>query len=79
LERGWAWPGGGEGGEVNASTAVVEAVQSNIGAALMGRNMFGGGPGPWREDDPWNGWWGDDPPFHTPVFVSPTIPVTPLR
>jgi dihydrofolate reductase len=34
----------------------------------MGRNMFGGGPGPWGEE-PWNGWWGDDPPFHTPVFV----------
>jgi dihydrofolate reductase len=35
----------------------------------MGRNMFGGGPGPWNDDSPWNGWWGDDPPFHTPVFV----------
>ena len=34
----------------------------------MGRNMFGGGPGPWG-DDPWGGWWGDDPPFHHPVFV----------
>jgi dihydrofolate reductase len=35
----------------------------------MGRNMFGGGPGPWSEDEPWNGWWGDEPPFHRPVFV----------
>ena len=34
----------------------------------MGRNMFGGGPGPWG-DEPWNGWWGDEPPFHHPVFV----------
>src|SRR6187200_1873830 len=34
----------------------------------MGRNMFGGGPGPWA-DDSWRGWWGDDPPFHHPVFV----------
>jgi dihydrofolate reductase len=34
----------------------------------MGRNMFGGGPGPWS-DDPWRGWWGDEPPFHHPVFV----------
>ena len=34
----------------------------------MGRNMFGGGHGPWV-DDPWNGWWGEDPPFHLPVFV----------
>ena len=65
----WRKQEGLEGGEVNASTPVVEAVQSNIGAALMGRNMFGGGPGPWSEDDPWNGWWGDNPPFHTPVFV----------
>jgi dihydrofolate reductase len=35
----------------------------------MGRGMFGGGPGPWPEDPPWNGWWGDHPPFHVPVFV----------
>jgi dihydrofolate reductase len=35
---------------------------------VMGRNMFGGGEGPWGED-PWEGWWGDDPPFHGPVFV----------
>jgi dihydrofolate reductase len=34
----------------------------------MGRNMFGGGTGPW-EDPPWNGWWGENPPFHLPVFV----------
>jgi dihydrofolate reductase len=34
----------------------------------MGRNMFGGGPGPWGED-PWQGWWGEEPPFHHPVFV----------
>ena len=59
---------GREGGEVNASSAVVEGWTENIGATVMGRNMFGGGPGPWGED-PWRGWWGDDPPFHTPVFV----------
>jgi dihydrofolate reductase len=64
----WRKPHGREGGEVNASTAVVEEALDNIGATLMGRNMFGGGPGPWGED-PWDGWWGDDPPFHTPVFV----------
>jgi dihydrofolate reductase len=58
-----------EGGEVNASSPVVEEAQSNVGATVMGRNMFGGGPGPWNEDQPWNGWWGDDPPYHTPVFV----------
>jgi len=59
---------GGEGGEVNASTQVVEEWFDNVGAFVMGRNMFGGGPGPWG-DEPWEGWWGDDPPFHVPVFV----------
>jgi dihydrofolate reductase len=58
---------GGEGGEVNASTAVVEERWDNIGASIMGRNMFGGGPGPW--DEQWRGWWGEDPPYHHPVFV----------
>jgi dihydrofolate reductase len=59
---------GEEGGEVNASSAVVEEWNENTGSTVMGRNMFGGGPGPWPEE-PWNGWWGDDPPFHHPVFV----------
>jgi len=40
---------------------------ANVGATIMGRNMFGGGAGPW--DETWKGWWGDDPPYHTPVFV----------
>jgi dihydrofolate reductase len=64
----WRKPHGREGGEVNASTAVMEEALHNIGATVMGRNMFGGGPGPWG-DEPWQGWWGDDPPFHTQVFV----------
>jgi dihydrofolate reductase len=59
---------GEEGGEVNASTPIVERWTENIGATVMGRNMFGGGPGPWGKDL-WNGWWGDDPPFHNPVYV----------
>jgi dihydrofolate reductase len=64
----WRKRHGQEGGEVNASTQVVEESLKNVGATVMGRNMFGGGPGPWGED-PWEGWWGDDPPFHMPVFV----------
>ncbi len=64
----WRKPHGREGGEVNASSAVVEGTLENVGATIMGRNMFGGGPGPWG-DDPWDGWWGDEPPFHHPVFV----------
>ena len=64
----WREQHGLEGGEVNPSTAFVEESLANVGAVLMGRNMFGGGRGPWG-DDPWRGWWGDDPPFHVPVFV----------
>jgi dihydrofolate reductase len=75
----WRRQHGLEGGEVNASTPVVEELQSNVGATVMGRNMFGGGPGPWREDPPWNGWWGDNPPFHTPVFVLTHHPREPLE
>jgi dihydrofolate reductase len=64
----WRKEAGLEGGVVNASTAVLEEGDVNVGALLMGRNMFGGGPGPWG-DDPWQGWWGDEPPFGRPVFV----------
>lgn len=64
----WRRPHGREGGEVNASSAIFEEGAANIGATIMGRNMFGGGPGPWG-DDPWQGWWGEEPPFHHPVFV----------
>lgn len=67
--QAWRRPHGMQGGEVNESTPVVEAEIANIGATIMGRNMFGGGPGPWSERDPWTGWWGRTPPFHHPVFV----------
>jgi dihydrofolate reductase len=75
----WRKQQGQGGGVVNASTRVVEEAQSNVGATVMGRNMFGGGPGPWREDPPWNGWWGDNPPFRTPVFVLTHHPREPLE
>jgi len=64
----WRKPHGREGGEVNASTPIFEKATANLGATIMGRGMFGGGPGSWGED-PWQGWWGDEPPFHHPVFV----------
>jgi dihydrofolate reductase len=64
----WRAPHGREGGEVNASSPVIEAALADVGATIMGRKMFGGGPGPWGEPA-WDGWWGDDPPFHHPVFV----------
>jgi dihydrofolate reductase len=63
----WRQRHGQDGGEVNASTDVVETSLENVGATVMGRNMFGG-EGPWG-DHPWDGWWGDDPPFHMPVFI----------
>src|SRR5687768_1951317 len=65
----WRVHHGLPGGEVNASSAVVEESTANIGATIMGRNMFGGHPGPWDQVTPWNGWWGANPPFHHPVFV----------
>jgi dihydrofolate reductase len=61
-------PHGRDGGAVNASTPVLEEALANVGAEIMGRGKFGGGPGPWGEDL-WSGWWGEDPPFHMPVFV----------
>ena len=64
----WRESHGREGGEVNASSEVLEESLASTGAVIMGRNMFGGGPGPWGEE-PWEGWWGDEPPFHMPVFV----------
>jgi dihydrofolate reductase len=69
---------GEEGGEVNASTAFAEDFLAGAGATIMGRNMFGGGPGPWGNDS-WKGWWGDDPPFHHPVFVLTHHPREPLQ
>jgi len=69
---------GMSGGEVNESTKVVEESQASIGATIMGRNMFGGHPGPWSSANPWNGWWGDEPPFHHPVFVLTHHPREPL-
>src|SRR5580765_6234929 len=58
---------GEEGGEVNANTPFAEDILGGAGATIMGRNMFGGDPGPW--EDSWKGWWGDNPPYHHPVFV----------
>ncbi len=69
---------GEEGGEVNASSQVVEGWFENVGAAIMGRNMFGPVRGPWGED-PWQGWWGEEPPFQVPVFVLTHHPREPLE
>jgi dihydrofolate reductase len=63
----WRKQQGLDGGERNPDSEVVDDVVSGVGAYIMGRKMFGGGDGPW--DETWTGWWGEDPPYHTPVFV----------
>ena len=74
----WRANHGLDGGIVDASTSVLDAEVANIGATIMGRNMFGGHPGPWRATNPWDGWWGEDPPYHHPVFVLTHHPREPL-
>lgn len=75
----WRAPHGLEGGEVNASTPIIEESLANVGATVMGRNMFGGHPGPWDAKKPWNGWWGENPPYHHPVFVLTHYAREPLK
>jgi dihydrofolate reductase len=75
----WRAMQGLPGGEVNESTRVVEESQANLGATVMGRNMFGGHPGAWDSTNPWTGWWGKNPPYHHPVFVLTHHPRQPLQ
>jgi dihydrofolate reductase len=65
----WRERHGLAGGEQNADSDVIRESQDATGAVVMGRRMFSGGEGPWSEDPNATGWWGDDPPFHVPVFV----------
>jgi dihydrofolate reductase len=58
-----------DGGETDADDELVAESLRATGAVVMGRRMFSGGQGPWEEDPNSDGWWGDDPPFHVPVFV----------
>jgi len=74
----WRRSEGMEGGEVDASTPVVDEMVANYGAVIMGRNMFGPIRGPWGDRE-WSGWWGDDPPFHVPVYVLTHHPRDPLE
>ena len=76
--KAWREAAGMEGGEENDSTPVVEESHANVGAEIMGRGKFGPATrGPWG-DDPWRGWWGEEPPFHKPVFVITNHPRAPL-
>ena len=65
----WRERHGLEGGEEDEDSEVIREVSSSVGASVMGRKMFSGGSGPWESDPRSMGWWGDEPPFHTPVFV----------
>jgi dihydrofolate reductase len=67
--QSWRESHGLEGGEKNADSDVIEESLRATGAVVMGRKMFSGGKGPWENDPRANGWWGDEPPFHVPVFV----------
>jgi dihydrofolate reductase len=65
----WREQHGLEGGEVNVDSELMEERVASVGAHVMGRKMFSGGSGPWEEDPRSMGWWGEEPPFHVPVFV----------
>jgi dihydrofolate reductase len=65
----WREPHGREGGETGPDDDILRRSRERVGAEIMGRGKFGGGPGPWDADEPWNGWWGDEPPFGYQVFV----------
>jgi dihydrofolate reductase len=75
----WRELHGKSGGETNESSAVFHESFENLGATIMGRNMFGGHPGPWDAKNPWQGWWGKNPPFNSPVFVVTHYPRAPLK
>jgi dihydrofolate reductase len=65
----WRGPHGLEGGDEDVDSHLVERDLASAGAYVMGRKMFSGGEGPWESDPNGRGWWGDDPPFHVPVYV----------
>ncbi len=65
----WRERHGLAGGDRNPDSEVVDESMRDLGATIMGRSMFSGGHGSWASDPNANGWWGDDPPFHHPVFV----------
>ncbi|HEY9532007.1 MAG TPA: dihydrofolate reductase family protein [Burkholderiales bacterium] len=76
--RVWRSMQGQDGGETGVDNGIAERGFAGIGAWILGRNMFGPVRGPWP-DESWKGWWGDEPPYHTPVFVLTHHPRAPLR
>jgi dihydrofolate reductase len=76
--RTWQHMHGHAGGETGVDDEIAEQGLTGIGAWILGRNMFGPIRGPWP-DESWRGWWGDEPPYHTPVFVLTHHSRPPLR
>lgn len=72
----WREQHGEAGGARSVDSDVVDGLFQNVGAYIMGRNMFGGGRGPW--DQTWTGWWGEEPPYQVPVFILTHHPRKPL-
>jgi dihydrofolate reductase len=76
--RFWMSMHGQSGGETGIDNGIAEQGFANIGAWILGRNMFGPVRGPWP-DESWKGWWGEEPPYHTPVFVLTHHARSPLK
>jgi dihydrofolate reductase len=76
--RTWQQMHGNEGGETGVDDDIAAQGLAGSGAWILGRNMFGPVRGPWP-DESWKGWWGEEPPYHTPVFVLTHHPRAPLR
>jgi dihydrofolate reductase len=76
--RAWRRLHGHDDGETGVDNQMAEQGLAGIGAWILGRNMFGPVRGAWP-DNSWKGWWGDEPPYHTPVFVLTHHPRAPLR
>jgi len=67
--KSWRESHGKEGGEEGPESDLLAEFTERVGARIMGRRMFSGGEGPWDDDSKRDGWWGDDPPFHSDVYI----------
>jgi dihydrofolate reductase len=76
--RMWRSSQGQEGGETGVDNAMAEEGFKDLGAWILGRNMFGPIRGPWP-DESWKGWWGEEPPYHVPTYVLTHYPRPPLE
>ncbi len=76
--RTWTQMHGSEGGSTGVDNDWARRGMENVGAWILGRNMFGPVRGPWL-DDAWKGWWGDEPPYHVPTFVLTNHPREPVE